>query len=236
MSKRICMAALVAVVWASGPLPGQADQVNLAGDTAASTSNLGNFTGTLAYTDSSASSATLTVTLANTTPPALGGYLTSFVLNSPNNDITGITFSDTKGTFQLLGASSNFNDGINAMPFEYFDFGASINNQFEGSGAPQTGVAIGASDTFTFNLTGHHLDQLNAGSFVSELSDGSKGGTPEFFVARFTGFNNGGSDKVPGSDPPDPPTTPAPSGWMLGGLGTCLAWLARRVRRIALPL
>ena len=70
MSKRICVAIAVVIVWASGPLPGQADQINLAGNTAASTpspaSDVGNFSGTLTYTDISATSATLTVTLTNT--------------------------------------------------------------------------------------------------------------------------------------------------------------------------
>jgi hypothetical protein len=66
------------------------------------------------------------------------------------------------------------------------------------------------------DLAGSNLNTLNDSSFVNALSDGSSGagqGT-QFFVARFRGLADGGSDKVPAAIPE--PTTYA---MLLAGLG-----------------
>ena len=150
--------------------------------------------------------------LKNTTPSANGGYLTAFVFNNPGNLITGVTLSATDTDFSLLG-DPTFDNSINASPYGKFDIGATTGNGFQGSGTPSDGISIGTTETFTFALTGTSLNTLNDGSFISALSNNPSGGnTAQFFTARFTGFNNGGSDKVPG-------VVPEPASLLLLGLG-----------------
>src|SRR5262245_53447594 len=84
-----CVAMATMAMAAS--IPANAGAIH--GDTSNSTSGLGNFTGSLAYTDFSATSADLVVTLTNTSPAANGGFLTAFVFNNPGNLITGATLS-----------------------------------------------------------------------------------------------------------------------------------------------
>lgn len=166
----------------------------ISGDVANSESGLGNYTGSLTVTNQTATTATLTVSLTNTSPTA--GYLTAFALNNPNNAITGVTLASNPANFGLLGLDNN---DINGAPFGQFDFGASTSNSFVGGGPPQDGLAVGASGTFVFNLTGTNLNTLTDLSFVNTLSSGSGAGQGyQFFAVRFRGFPNGGSDKVPG--------------------------------------
>jgi hypothetical protein len=202
-------ARLLAVIAAFGLLwavPAGADTITFLGDTANSTSNLGNFSATLTYTASSSTSATLDLTLTNTSPAANGGFLTAFVLNNPNNSITSVTQGATFGAnFSVLGLTNN---GVKGAPYGQFDFGASTGGSFEGGGNPSKGIGVGGSETFDFILTGVGLKTLNASSFANELSVGPGNGMgDQFFVARFRGFNNGGSDKVPGGSPDGGNTT-----------------------------
>jgi len=242
--RRLYAPTLVALAWATMVLPARADSVNLSGNVAASTSGLGDFTGTLTYTDTNASSATLTIQLTNTSPLANGGYITGFVFNNPSDAITGINFSSTNPNFDLLSGPFNVN-GTSGVPFGQFDIGTSTGGSFEGPGNPTGGIAVGNSATFTFDLTGTGLDALDAMSFVDTLSTGtgSGGGDYQFMVVRFTGFNNGGSDKVPangtpGGPAPGPtpgPTVPGPASWLLGCVGFGLVYLPTRLRRRITP-
>ncbi len=189
-----------------------ADPITIVGDTAHSTEGLGNFSATLTYTPTSASTALLTIALTNTTSPAIGGFLTGFVLNNPGGAITGITFSSTNANFQLLGGPS-FNNSVSGSPFGDFDFGAALGGDFLGGGSPNGGIPAGGSATFVFSLVGSGFDLFNEMSFVNALSSDPGGPGAQFFVARFRGIPVGaGSDKVPGQfdDPPPPPPPPPP--------------------------
>jgi PEP-CTERM putative exosortase interaction domain len=172
---------------------------------------LGDFDGSLSYSASSASSATLALTLKNTSAIANGGYLTAFVFNNPGNYISGVNLSATDAHFGLLGASG-FNNGINAAPYGDFDIGASLSNRFLGGGNASDGIAVGVTETFTFTFTGSNLNTLNEDSFISERSPGSENVS---FVARYRGFEDDGSDKVLG----ETPSTPEPATMSLIGLG-----------------
>jgi hypothetical protein len=198
--------------------------VLIQGNTAASTEQTGsNFTGNLEYDFTDANTATLTLDLTNTTPAAVGGFLTAFVLNNPGDNIDTVTLSAAPTlNWSLLGLSDN---GVNGAPFGDFDFGAtSGSGGFEGGGNPNTGLAAGDDGTFEFSLTGTALDTLNEQSFLNELSSGaSPGNGAQFFVARFRGLANDGSDKVPAI--PEPSTY----AMMLAGLGL-LALGMRRMR------
>lgn len=230
MSKRIIFFTLILLIacW-SGET--SATMVNILGNNGAE--NLGFFSGTLSYNPIDAHDATLTIILTNTGSQAMGGYLTALAFNNPANDITGVSLGTTPATgrFQLLGAASGgkhsppgFQNGISAPPYGNFDLGASTSKDFLGGGNPNAGIAPGQSVTFSFALTGNHLNDLTSLSFTQELSSGG-----QFFLARFRGFDNKGSDKVPGfgyTTPTNASHAPIPSTLIL--CGSVLAGLAIR--------
>lgn len=204
-----------------------ADAGFISGNTAGSTSQLGNFTGFIGVAPSSSTMATLTVTLTNTSPAANGGFLTAFVLNNPDNEITGITLTSAPANFGLIGTAPFTNGTLNGAPFGQFAFGASTGGSFEGGGDPAQGLAVGTTGTFVFNLTGTNLNNLTEASFDNTLSSGTGNGMgDQFFVARFRGFDNGGSDKVPGMTPGS--AVPEPSSMVLMGIAGMIGLVARK--------
>jgi len=222
MRKAAALGGLLAAAFLAAP----AQAALLFGNVAASTEQTGaTFTGELTYDFSNSTAATLTLDLNNTTPAAVGGFLTAFVLNNPDNNISAVTLSSAPtADWSLLGLD---NDNVNGAPFGEFDFGATsgdVNGGFEGGGNPNTGLGVGQSGTFVFTLSGTNLDTLNDLSFVNELSSGpGQGQDAQFFVARFRGLANDGSDKVPAI--PEPSTY----AMLLAGLGL-LGFGVRRMR------
>jgi hypothetical protein len=172
--------------------------ITICGNVSESESGLGNFLGNFTYSAQSVTSATLVINLTNTSAVSNGGFITDFFLNNPNNWITGTTLASSNSNFGLLGEPP-FNNGVNGSPFGQFDIGTGFN------GNPNQGIGVGQTATFTFTLTGINLDALNEWSFISELSDDTGAGQGyKWFVARFQGFRNEGSDKVPGTEAPEP--------------------------------
>lgn len=163
----------------------------------------GSFEGLLSYTyNETNDDATLEVVLTNTSPADNGGYLTAFAFNNPGDNIVGVTFSNPY--FNLLGTPS-FDNAINTMPLGYFDIGAGMGGSWLGGGDPTPGIAVGLTKSFIFGLTGQNLHTLNELSFVNELSySGSPDKGNQFFGARFRGFENDESDKVPVTPIPEP--------------------------------
>jgi hypothetical protein len=188
------------------------------------TGALGAFQGNLTVAPVDTDTATLVVTLENTSPAANGGFLTAFVLNNPDDSITSISsfsFSSTDATsaFSLIGLTDN---GVAGSPFGSFDFGATTGGGFEGGGDPSTGLDVGETGIFTFTLEGANVDLLTQASFEDELSFNPGGGGAQFFVARFRGFEDDGSDKVPGVIP-----IPA-AAWLFGSGVIGLLGIGRR--------
>ena len=188
---------------------------------------LGHYEGSMTYTPLGAAGGDLTVELTNTSPAANGGYLTAFVLNNPGDLITGATLTASPNTFGLLGAPA-FDDGVNGAPFGHFDFGAGTGGAFEGGGKPQGGLAVGETGTFTFHLAGAGVGSLTLDDFLTELSEGNGAGRGhQFFVGRFRGFEDGGSDKVPATHHQPEPGTLTLCGVGLLSLAVC-GWRLRK--------
>jgi len=154
---------------------------------------LGSFFGDFktAY-DSAKSANIITISLTNTSQPANGGFLTAFAFNIPDSfTIAGIGFSATGYEFFRLLPP------VNAPPFGSFDTGAGLSSDnWAGAGKPQDGIPVGKTGEFTFTL------------FGTEITDDFFSQPDPWFVARFMGFNDGGSDKVP-IDPNTPVPEPA---------------------------
>lgn len=215
--KHIILGGLIAVL---GLFPQAGGAIPITGDGA-----LGYFSGNLTYSFTSSTTASLVVTLTNTSLVANGGYLTAFVFNNPGNVITGLTLSSTNANFSLSGGTS-FTNSINLSPFGHFDIGASTGR----GGNPTRGIAVSNTEVFTFLATGTRLGTLNELSFLSALSSNPGGGGAQFFVARFRGFDDGGSDKTPAGALVPESNTLLLFGSGLAGLAG-LRLLGRRLRR-----
>jgi hypothetical protein len=150
---------------------------------------LGAYQGEMRWIHSGGSSGLLEITLANGSPAANGGALTGFAFNV----VDGVTVAYSSGLADWQGLAL-----IDAAPYDFFDFGAAIGGNFLG-GNPQSGLRVGESATFAFTVTG--AESLLAGLSDASFFDASGG---VGFIARFRGFDDGGSDKVTASAVPAP--------------------------------
>jgi hypothetical protein len=140
----------------------------------------------------------LVVTLTNTSLAGNGGYLTGFALNLPDGISATLQANPTYSGFSQLGGTGAQNT-VNSAPYGQFDVGAALGGDFEGGGKPKGGIGVGDTAEFTFLLTG----DVTAESLLALLSEGTTGAGEgvQPFVARFRGFEDDGSDKVPISVP-----------------------------------
>jgi hypothetical protein len=162
-------------------------------------SPLGHFTGSLTYNQGTA---TLAVTLTNTSDPSTGYFLTAFGFGNPGDKITGVTYSTTNSNFALIGGSS-FQDGIKTTPFGTADIGASATGgEWDGGGSPNGGLAVGQSATFTFKFTGTGVNSLTEKDFLNALTEDPEGAGSVLLPVRFRGGQ--GSDKVGAVVIPEP--------------------------------
>jgi len=201
--------------------PTQSTAVPIEGD-----GPLGDFSGIFTYVADSAKQATIEIELKNTSPCSNGGYLTAFAFNLPSGYITGVSLDSSDDDFGLLG-DPDFIDDVKGVPYGYFDLGASVTDQFLGGGAPSPGIPMGVTETFMFTLYGNDLDMLDLDSFLDEMSAGaSPGKGSQFFLARFRGFDDGGSNKTPGRVVPVPGAL-----WFLGSGLIGLVGFRRKFRK-----
>jgi MYXO-CTERM domain-containing protein len=162
-----------------------------------STEGLGAFTGTLDYVFLGGTTGQLDVTLTNTTPVAIGGYLTAFMFRPPPELGTFVS-ALTASTFAGM---TNIPAGTSGSPFPGpWIGGAGTGGSWLSGGAPGGGIGIGQTGSFSFTITGANASMLSSDSFVS----GSAVSDPYAFVVRFRGMAEGGSDKVPANQLPAP--------------------------------
>ena len=215
MHSSFCIGAIaIAAIAGLGVSTANADLINIVSNNAASSENLGSYTGTLSYTALTANTASIVLTLTNTTSAGVGGYITAVALMHSSN-YAGATLTLTSSTDADFG---NLAPPVSSSPFGSFQGGASTSSSWLGGGAPSAGVSVGQSITLTFSLTGTNMGLLSAADLVG-LHSGSYD-----MAVRFRGMTAGGSDKVPGLIVTPTPGAAAALG--LGGLAAC-----RRRRR-----
>ena len=174
----------------------------------------GDFLATVTYTYTGGTSASLSIQLDNTTPLALGGYITAIALN-PGPGVTSMTFVGcTSAAFMALAGP------VSAPPFGSFMIGAAVGTSWlgtgPGGGPASSGIAAGMSETFSFSMNGTAaaLGALDAETVLAAGCDA--------MAVRFRGGAvDDWSDKVSGQALPTPGT--------LAVVG--LAALGRRRRR-----
>jgi MYXO-CTERM domain-containing protein len=157
---------------------------------------LGAYTGTITYD----TAGLLEIMLENTSPAANGGYITGFVFDVDADVDLSLSLTPDPAPFQFVQNESG-------SPFGTFDFGAALGGNFLGGGNPTGGIAVGDSRMFVFNVSGSDAGLITASDFVDSG-----------FLVRFRGFEDGGSDKVPGTVVPTPAAALAGIA-MLGMLG-----------------
>lgn len=209
--------------------------------TVSGSGTLGNFSATLNFSPTSPTSGTFSVALTNSVTTSPGGHITAFAFNNPSHLITGATLTSAPANFNIIGGpptnpGDDFQDDILTSPLDNFDIGASISNMWLGGGNPNLGLAVGSTGTFVFSFTGTGVGSLTTNDFINATVTGG-----HFFVVRFRGFDNGGSDKVsasggPGNgggsfEPIPEPSTVAM--FLLGGLLCGVAARAARRRKCA---
>lgn len=216
----------------------------------APTAGPGYFTGTVAVDNISKTSASVQITLTNTSPLANGGYLTALAFNLPGT-ITSASLTtsynpNTAQSFNLIGGvtsatpKGDFSNDVTTGPLGTLDIGAAVGPDWHSSGTASNGLAPGETGTFTFTLNGSssNLNNLTAQALMDLLSVASGGSGRAALAVRFRGFSgNPDNDKVVGGVVcPPPPTNPpggavpAPPGVLLGLLGAgCL--FGRKFRR-----
>jgi hypothetical protein len=162
-----------------------ADTLHLSGLGSASTEGLGKFGATLDYAPSGVGTGTLTVTLFNASPEENGGYLTGFAFNFVSSDPLAKAMLQPGAAYPFQFFSGK------AAPFGRFMAGAALGGSWQGGGNPTFGIPVGEEGTFVFTIIAVDAAMLTSANFAS-------GPNPYDFVVRFKGFEDGGSDKVPG--------------------------------------
>ncbi len=155
---------------------------------------------------------TLNIDLTNTSTASNGGYITGFLLNLPIN----VSFSNAT-TNSNLQALLPTNGSFAGSPFGSFDYGFALGGNFLGGGKPSKGIGVGDTAHFEFsNFTGFPsgFELWTNQEMENFLLDNASTQAPEdtSFIARFRGFEDGGSDKVPANFQPQNDNPPNDGG------------------------
>ena len=192
---RILLSSVLAAVAAGSAFAGTSTTANYVpcGSSEGANSK-GIFTSLVTYTYSgSGTTASVSVLLTNTTLLANGGFITGLAV-TPDPAATGLVFNScTNAAFLNCGSP------VSAAPFGNFVAGAALGGNWLGGGSPNAGIAIGASATFNFTISGSAalLGAMTAEDVFNEEDDRA-------LVVRFRGGVGDWSDKVLGCAAPAP--------------------------------
>jgi hypothetical protein len=169
--------------------PALASIVFVQADMDASEHGLGDFDGSIQYDHLGGDDGLLTIELTNTSDVDNGGFLTGFAFNT----------GDYTVALDLTSATHPFDyiSPVNGQPYGDFAHGAALGGNWQGGGNPFNGIAVGDTGTFVFDLSSVDAGLIEALTFLSGANEYN-------FVVRFLGFEDGGSDKVPGGEIPAP--------------------------------
>lgn len=216
LSARHLFAAVAALLICGGSaFASSVTTIDLGADLANRNEGVGDFTGSLSYDNGTH---LLTISLKNTSPIANGGYLVGLAFNIDDDpgDLSFTPVSIAPYTlFEMVEDSGAGNSPTKAQPFGTYEYALALRGDWgnAGSGSPNEGIGVGDTGTFTFTLNSINddaaLDGLTASSFFTTAANGDT--TDYAIAARFMGFNNGKSDKVPTLlVPPTPPVVSVP--------------------------
>lgn len=169
----------------------RADSINI--QSGVGNEGLGEFTGTITYTHTGNDMGVLVVDLLNTSDHSNGGFITAFVFNVLGDATLTFVPTDDPDPTQHFNGYTN----VNGQDFGIYEYGAGIGDgsgNFGNGGSVDVsdGLGVGVSGTFTWNVVADDAAFLSADDFMDPDDDLAG------FVVRFQGFNDGGSDKVPG--------------------------------------
>jgi len=231
--------ALAALALAVAPGFAKADLVNFTGAGGTSGDPV-KYSGSMSVTPGGATSATIQITLTNTTSSGDAvqyGYITGFGFNVPGTTTASGVSSDTDFKF-LTGSSSSQATNLQAGEFSYAFSTSATQLHSVGSTEITKGLAAGQSATFTVTVNGANAGSLTAAAIAAANSPAN---AP--FSVRFRSTNTykysgkvGDGDKVPFTytvvPPTQPPTgaVPAPAGLVLGLIGAG-CFFGRNIRR-----
>lgn len=131
----------------------------------------------------------VTITITNTSPPANGGFLTAVAFNlAPGTTVNN--FTTTNANFALFGPAPTGWTGSVAPDGTRTHLISATGNDYNGGGNPSGGTGTGSSVTFTLTLAA-----LNGNTEASIFNS---------ITIRMRGFEDGGSDKDPLTQVPEP--------------------------------
>lgn len=138
------------------------------------------YQGSMQWSYTSGSTATITVNLTNTS--SVASYLSAYVVGMADPSFVVTQTSATTGFSQLTG------NGLKATPFGDFNWGSASTSTFNGGGSGANGgLAQGQSGTWTFSVSG------NAASLAAVNSAAVFNGSNDWdFVVHIKGIQNGG--------------------------------------------
>ena len=138
------------------------------------------YQGSMQWSYTSGSAATITVNLTNTS--SVVSYLAAFVVGLADTSFVVTQTSAPTAFNQLTG------NGLKAAPFGDYDWGSGSTSSFNGGGTGNTGLARGQSGTWTFSVSGAaaSLAAVNSAAVFNGINEWD-------FVAHIKGITNGSS-------------------------------------------
>lgn len=188
----------IALIAASATLLSLSAQASIiTEETLTGTGSLGEYSAHFSW-DGSA----LEINLTNLSEPNNGGFITGLLLNLPHMSDFDSASTDTS-LVSLMPDSGPYN----GAPYGSYDYGYALGGNFLGGGNPNGGIGIGETGHFEFtDWSG--AENFDVADFFNNLATLETNDTQ--LVVRFKGFEDGGSDKVPGVFNPPPVDEPPP--------------------------